>query len=395
MTVAACKTQAGPAPVAAAAGASRNPLFNANHLKLGTFGTNGKGGAQTLVPEAYRATWPAALETARLADEAGFEAIVGYARWKGIVPYSTQHPSAAVLDPFTWSAGLAQATSHAAVIATTHAPTIHPIAAAKQCATVDIISNGRFGLNVVGGWNRPELEMFGASLREHDERYEYLEEWLAIVDRLWNEAEEFDHHGRFFDIVGGMSMPKPVQRPRPPIMNAGNSETGKRFAARHADLCLVSLPSPDPEACRKVIQSYKDIAREETGRDVQVWTYAAVVQRDTQKEAEDYLDYYAVENEDTACIEEWLAGIGAGSRGIPPETLRGMRKQYAAGGAGPCIVGTAERIADQLHSLSDAGLDGVLFTWVDFVDGLRRFTAEAMPLLETRGLRAPFVNAMP
>lgn len=51
-----------------------NPLFNANRLKLGIFGTNGKGGAQTLVPEAYKPTWPVSLETAHHADAPGFEA---------------------------------------------------------------------------------------------------------------------------------------------------------------------------------------------------------------------------------------------------------------------------------------------------------------------------------
>ncbi len=45
-----------------------------------------------------------------------------------------------------------------------------------------------------GGWNRPELEMFGAEMREHDERYEYLGEWLTVIRRLWTENEEFDHH---------------------------------------------------------------------------------------------------------------------------------------------------------------------------------------------------------
>jgi alkanesulfonate monooxygenase SsuD/methylene tetrahydromethanopterin reductase-like flavin-dependent oxidoreductase (luciferase family) len=47
-----------------------------------------------------------------------------------------------------------------------------------------MISNGRFAMNVVGGWNAPEMEMFGAPLREHDARYEYLAEWLEIIQRL-------------------------------------------------------------------------------------------------------------------------------------------------------------------------------------------------------------------
>ena len=57
------------------------------------------------------------------------------------------------------------------VFATSHVPTVHPIFAAKQAATIDNISSGRFGLNVVCGWFKPEIEMFGMDQLDHDERY--------------------------------------------------------------------------------------------------------------------------------------------------------------------------------------------------------------------------------
>ena len=72
------------------------------------------------------------------------------------------------IDPNLWALG----------ITTSHVPTVHPVMAAKQATTVDHISNGRFALNVVCGWFRPELEMFGAPLMEHDMRYEYAAEWV-------------------------------------------------------------------------------------------------------------------------------------------------------------------------------------------------------------------------
>jgi len=368
----------------------RNPLFNANRLKLGIFGTNGKGGAQTLVPEAYKPTWPASIETAQLADRAGFEAIVAYARWKPYMAGNPNHASGVVLDPFTWCAGIAQATRYSAVMATSHAPTVHPMTCAKQCATIDIISEGRFGLNVVGGWNKHELEMFGAPLREHDERYEHLAEWLGVIERAWRETEEFDFDGRFFKVVRASSMPKPLQQPRPPIMNAGGSPRGMRFACEHADMCFLILRSEDPAVCRAQIDEYKRTAREQFGREVQVWTYCPVVQRDTQQEAEAYLRHYAVEMEDGPSLDAWSAGLAAQTGIVAPEAMAAMRMRFAAGAGGNILVGTADRIADQLHAFSDAGLDGVLFTWVDFVDGLRRFNRDVMPLLEQRGLRAPF-----
>lgn len=367
-----------------------NPLLNANRLKLGIFGTNGKGAAQTLVPEAYRPTWAASVRTARLADAAGFEAVLAYARWKSYIAGEPTHASGVTLDPFTWCAAIAQATERLAVIPTVHAPAMHPVAAAKLCATIDIISGGRLALNVVGGWNGPELAMFGAPMAEHDARYDHLEEWLGIVQRLWREEDEFDHSGRFFTVRRGSSMPKPLQRPGPPIVNAGGSDRGQAFACAYGDVCFLILRTEDPDDIAAQIAGYKTMARERYGREVQVWTYAYCVQRDTADEARAYLDWFAVENEDGPSLDAWSAGVGAQTKILSsPEAVRAFRKRFAAGAGGSGLVGTAEDIAARLGVLSEAGLDGVLLTWVDFVDGLERFAAGVLPLLEARGLRAP------
>ncbi|KRB80648.1 alkanesulfonate monooxygenase [Sphingomonas sp. Root710] len=372
---------------------STNPVFNDNKLKLGTFCTNGRGATHSLAPEANQLTWPLALEVAREVDRAGYEAVVPYARWKGYIKAKPNHVSGEVLDPFTWAAAIAQATRQVGVFVTSHAPTIHPIVVAKQTATIDIISNGRLALNVVGGWNRPELEMFGAPLREHDQRYDYLAEWLDILKRLWRSTEEFDHHGDFFDVVQAISNPKPVQRPHPPIMNAGHSDRGRRFACEHADLCFIGIHSEAPESIRAEIEKYKNMAREQFGRDVQVWAHSYVVQRDTQREADDFVDYYAVRHQDRESIDGLIALSVPEVKDMPREKWEAVRTRYAAGFGGFPLVGTAGRIAERLTMLSDAGLDGVLLTWIDFVDGAQRFNRDVLPLLEQAGLRKPFAAA--
>lgn len=370
---------------------SGNPLFNGNRLKLGVFGLNGKGGAQTLAPEAYRPIWKDAVEVAKIADRAGFEAIVGYARWKGYLPGQPDHASGVVMDSFTFAAGLAQHTSYSALFATSHAPTVHPITCAKQAATIDLMSNGRFGLNVVGGWNKPELEMFGAPMKEHDARYDQLDEWLQVIKRLWSDSAEFDFEGDFVKVQGGMSRPQP-QQARIPIMNAGGSPRGMEFAAEHADMAFVILQTDDPVQIKKQIDAYKTTAREKFGREVQVWTYCPVIQRDTREEAEAYLQYYAVEMQDRPAVDAWAAGMAAQTKIIDADKLEGFRLRFAAGVGGNILMGTAKDIADQMQVFSAAGLDGVLCTWVDFKDGITRFTAPGgvMEELEVRGLRAPF-----
>ena len=159
----------------------RNPLFNKNRLKLGTFATNTIGSIQTVAPDAYRPTWENSLRAAKLADDAGFEALLALARWKGLAKAGIEHRGGVVLDPFVWGAGISMATRYSAVFATSHAPTVHPLIVAKQSATIDRISGGRYGLNVVGGSNRPELDMFGLPLAEHDARYDYLDEWVGVL----------------------------------------------------------------------------------------------------------------------------------------------------------------------------------------------------------------------
>lgn len=371
-------------------GRGNNPIFGPNKLKLGIFGLNGKGIANTLVPEAHKPHWPTIVRASRMADSAGLEAIVAYSRWKGHELGKLDHPSGIVMDPFTWAAGVAQATKYSAVFATSHAPTIHPITAAKMGATIDHISNGRFGLNIVAGWNRPELEMFGAPLKEHEERYAHLAEWLDIIKRLWTEDEEFDFEGEFFKVSRGGSRPRPLQRPGPPIMNAGSSATGRDFALKTADMCFVQLPSNDPAERRAHVDSYKRLAREKYGRDVKIWIMANIVQRDTDSEAQDYLQHVAVDNADNESIDAWMAGQNANSKALSRPDMAARRLRAGIGAGGIIVVGGADKISEELQSISDCGVDGLLVGYVDFADGIARLQKDVLPRLEERGLRQPF-----
>jgi len=366
-----------------------NPIFNDNRLKLGTFCTNTIPN-MTFVPEVLHPTWANSLAMARLADDAGLEAIVPIARWKGYLDGKPDHPSNDVLDVFAWAAGLAQATRHTAVFATSHAPTSHPLVVAKQSATIDAISGGRFALNVVGGWNRREFDMFGINLLEHDQRYVYLEEWLQILRKLWTDPTEFDYESKNFHMKKAISRPQPLQKGGIPIMNAALSPTGMRFSAKNSQIGLISPHGNTPEEWRPQVEAYKKMAREEFGREIQLWTNVSVVQRDTQKEAEDYLHRYSVEYLDTEVLDSIMLTITT-ENNIPlgSERLAFMRRRMAVG-AGHPLIGSPQSIAEQLQAISRIGIDGVIMTWVDYIDGVKRFTREVLPLLEQAGLRKPF-----
>lgn len=366
-----------------------NPLFNTNKLKLGTFCSNTIAN-MTLVPDQWRPTWTNCLDAARVADEAGLEAVVPIARWKGYLDDKPDHPSNEVLDVFTWAAGLSQATRYSSILATSHAPTMHPVIVAKQCATIDAISGGRAALNIVGGWNRREFDMFGIDLLEHDQRYVYLEEWLQLVRRLWTCSEEFDYESKYFRMKKAISRPRPIQPGGVPIMNAAQSPPGIRFSAKNSQIGLLGLRGSSPEEWAPQVESYKRMARDEFGRDIQIWTNASAVLRDTAKEAEEFLRYYSEEFVDAECLDSIMDTISI-ENNVPKDSpqFSFMRKRMATG-AGYPLVGDARKIASELAGMSRAGIDGVIMTWLDYIDGVRRFARDVLPLLEQTGLRKPF-----
>lgn len=368
----------------------RIAMFNNNKLKLGTFGTNGRGASHTTAPDRYTPTWKNALNAAVAADAAGLEAQLAFARWKGVNDGTLNHPTGVILDPFTWAAGVGQATNYSTLLVTTHAPTVHPIVVAKQAATIDLITDGRLGLNLVGGWNKPEFDMFGEGLVDHDTRYDYLEEWFNIIQKLWTYEEEFDFKGQFLTLKGAMSRPQPVQRPQPVIMNAANSGRGRQFACAYADFCFTTV-NPDRVAAKREIAEYKRIAREEFGREIQIWSIGLVTQRATRAEAEEYFNYVTVEHEDTLSVSTWLERISAEAKGLDGKTPfdESSRRLFAAGGMP--ITGTAQDVADGLEEFSEIGVDGLLLAWNNFDDGIRRLQEDVLPILEQRGLREPFV----
>lgn len=353
-------------------------------LQLGTFGTNlAPGITFTTIPGALTTDWSRVTDIARRSEEMGFEAIVPISRWKG---YGGEHnPHSDAYDTLTWAAAVAAVTSKARIFATVAMPVVHPVMAAKQMATIDHVSQGRAGINVLAGWYRPEMEMFGADLLPHDRRYDMADEWIEIVERCWSETEEFDYAGEFFNLRGVYSMPQPIGT-RPTIMNAAMSGRGLEFALQHADTIYVKL-SDDRDEATAHVERIKRAARERYDREIEVWTFGYVVDGPTESAARDFLHYYAQENgmHDAAINALKIMGVEAEVAGDNSTAAR--RFSWVAGDGGVPLIGTASQVADGLEWLTDVGIDGCLLGWPLWEEGMDRFRSDILPLLEQRGLR--------
>ena len=366
-----------------------NPIFNTRKLRLGTFQTNlDSGCVMSDLDGRLDISWPNTLALARLADEMEFEALVPVARWQGFG--GATNPQGRGFEAYTWAAGIAAATTRSGVVATSHVSLNHPIMAARQATVIDHISNGRFTLNIVTGWNKPEIDMFGSAMLPHDERYACTEEWLAIVKRLWTEDDPIDFEGKYYKITKGELQPRPLQGPHPAIMNAGSSDRGRQFAAKYCDVVYTIVRGGGTyDDIRTHVNAYRSLAREEYGRDIQVWTLANIVQGETEREAREFYDYYVHQKGDWAAalnvVETFMLDVNA--RTIQPERVRSMQEILIAGWAGFPLIGTKEQIVDGLTRLAQTGLDGVLLCWPRFEQGMREFRDVTYPLVKQAGLR--------
>jgi FMNH2-dependent dimethyl sulfone monooxygenase len=363
----------------------RVAMHNGNRLKIGLFGSNcSSGRAVTTVGERWSGTWKDNLKLARVADEAGIDFLLPVARWKGYG--GTTDYQGTTLETLTWASGLLAATKQITVFGTVHAPLFNPVIAAKECVTADQIGEGRFGLNLVVGWNEDEFEMFGVQQREHEARYEFAQEWLDVLKLMWSPQEEFDFDGHFLKLKGVRAKPKPVGGTRPLIMNAGSSATGRAFAVKNCDAFFMQASRVSIADTAVNVQKAKDLGKEH-GQEIGVYSVGVVTCRRTQKEAEEYYNHCIVEHADFSAIDGILAkkNITLASHGA--EEFNRQRKHYANGMGGLLIVGDADRVATMLAELSSAGLNGIAISFINYLDEMPFFCDEVLPRLERMGLR--------
>jgi FMNH2-dependent dimethyl sulfone monooxygenase len=368
----------------------RIAMYNANTLKIGVFGANcSSSRTATMVPERWTASWPDCLALAKMADAAGIDFMLPIGRWKGYGGETDFHGT--TLETVTWACGLLAATSQITVFGTVHAPLFHPLIAAKEFVTADHIGAGRFGLNIVAGWNEGEFEMFGVTQRAHDDRYEFAEEWLAVVKRAWGTEEQFDFKGQFFDLRGVRAKPKPCGGTRPLIMNAGSSKAGQAFALRNCDAFFTATGASRAslDGAAKRVQEVKAEARS-FGKDIEVYTIGQVICRPTQQQAEDYHHHANVENADWGAIERMLALRGITPQNTSADDYAAKRKFFASHSIGGYpFVGTPDRIAEELAAISRSGVRGIALSFVNYLDELPYFRDEVLPRLARLGVREP------
>lgn len=358
-------------------------------LLLGLFLPIHAGGwSSSTLPRSTTWTFDYVRDLTLKAEELDFDLVFGVASWskKGGAGGTRTGEG---LDSFITAAALAGITKKILLVATLHVlyGPWHPLHLAKFGATLDHISGGRWGINVVTGHRAYEHEAFGWNRIEHDLRYELAEEFVEVLQRLWTEDENLTYSGRSsWKLNNAYVTPRPLYG-RPILVNATGSDAGIAYAGRHSDIVFITSPTGSkiedaleslPAHTARVKQSAID-----NGRQIRTLLNPTIISRETEKETWEYHDAI-VRNIDREALKAFNVDSDAhawkGHLGRATDATRAV-------GGNVQIVGTPEQIVDYFLRLKKAGVDGLQLTFYDFKPDLEFFGERILPLLRQAGLR--------
>lgn len=323
-----------------------------------------------------------------------------------------------VNDPLMLVSAMASVTEHLGFGLTANLSYEAPYPFARRLSTLDHLTNGRVGWNIVTGYLDSAARAMGQAQQSgHDRRYDQADEFLDVSYKLWegswqddalvadrqrriyadaSKIHQIHHQGEFYQVAGyHLSSPSPQRTPL--LFQAGSSDRGIRFAARHAECTFVNGSTPQAMRAQadKLRQAVVDAGR--LADDLKIFMGVSVIVAPTEREAQEkhqeYLRYASPE----AGIAHFSSSTGidlarfeldepiqAGStqaiesvtRAYSGWTRRQLLEQYALGGRYPLIVGNPTQVAEKLLQwVDEGGIDGFNLTrivnpqsYIDFID---------------------------
>lgn len=361
-------------------------------MEIGVFIPIGSNGwlVSTTSPQ-YKPTFQLNKQTTLNAERYGLDFVLSMIKLRGFGGKSEfwDHN----LDSFTLMAGLAAVTERIKLFATVPTLALPPAICARMVSTIDSISNGRFGLNVITGWQIPEYSQMG--LWPGDEyfahRYAYAAEYVTILRELW-ETGRSDFKGRFFTMNDCRLSPRPGAPVK--LICAGQSDSGLAFTAQHADynFCF-GKGHNTPTACRDSVERLQAAAAK-TGRLVATYALFMIVTGETDAEAEAKWTLYK-QGADLEALAWMVKQATADTRsgtdsGVYHAIDVAERVNINIG----LLLGSHATVARMLDEVATIpGLAGVLLTFDEFVSGTETFGQRIQPLMQSRRHVTPLARA--
>ena len=291
------------------------------------------------------------------------------------------------LESFTLMAGLAAVTTRIKLFASVAVLTMPPPITARMAVTIDSIAPGRFGVNIVSGWQQAEYSQMGIwpGQAHFDQRYAYCSEYVAVMKALWATGRS-DLKGKFFQMDDCRLLPLPSGPI--PIICAGQSARGMQFAAEYGDYNFISGSGMNaPQRAAPGIERLR-AETQRTGRDVGALVLVMVVADETDAAAQAKWAHYVAGTDHEALA--WRASQASADVNADANAtvVRMIQPENQLPTHLPTLVGsyaTVARLLDEVAAIP--GVKGVMLTFDDFVLGIEQFGTRIQPLMSSRSNR--------
>lgn len=341
-----------------------------------------------------------------------------------------------VNDPMMLVSAMAAVTEHLGFGVTVATGFEHPYPFARRASTLDHLTDGRFGWNVVTGYLPAAARAMGeADQMPHDQRYDHADEYLEVLYKLWegsweddavvrdpergvftdpDKVHDVDHHGRFYDVTG-VHLSEPSPQRTPVIYQAGASPRGQRFAVENAEAIFTAAPTKEVLA-RTVADIRKGLA--EAGRDpysARIYTMLTVITGETSEGARakhDELVSYASDEGALVFMSGWMgvdlsrydlddpigdvesnaiqSAVASFQQADPSGkewTVRDIARWGGIGGMGPRVVGSPSEVADELQAwVEETDVDGFNLPYAITPGSFADVVELLVPELQRRGV---------
>jgi len=342
------------------------------HPRFGIWAqVNGTSGTLFHPEDPADATWERNRKLVLEAEALGFESTLVAQHL-----FNNRDDSLDQLETWAASAALAGLTSRIEIIAAIKPMLFHPVVLAKMASQIDEISHGRFAINLVNAWYKPEYERSGLTFAEHDARYDYGREWIHIV-RALTEGERLTFEGKHFQIKDLQLRPTSRYKPRPTIYAGGESDAAQQLSADFADVWFIN--GQPPADVTRLIARVRALPRK--GPPIRFGLAAFVVARASDEEAEAELAYLnSLKEKDAGVRQQMLANT---------DDKAEMFKTFARnpsfgtnGGTAAGLVGSYDRVAERIQAFADLGIELFMLQFQPFEREMRLFAEHVRPRVD-------------
>lgn len=284
------------------------------------------------------------------------------------------------LEPFTLVSALAAVTKRIKLFATAASLLMPPAVVARMATTIDSVAPGRFGVNVITGWQKAEYEQMGMwpGDAHFEHRYEYLDEYVRVFKDLCTSGRS-DFKGRYFAMADCRLEAQPGGQI--PLVVAGGSDAGLAFAARHCDynFCAASDTINNPDAVRAPVARLAAAAAKEA-RHVKALIWVTVIADDTDVAAMARWEKYKA-GTDLVALEVARRQAHADVKNNDPNSTKHRRLPPAPTPTTSMkLIGSYETVARLLREIAvTPGLAGVMLAFDDFREGIEMLGERVLP----------------